>query len=99
MGKVFLYCDESGAKGYADNDETELGEVGVFAGILVPEEILATVKPAFDQIAKRYKPAEGKLHIADLPLEQKVMCKMWLDTTSRPWRGRCSVLCNIRLIF
>lgn len=71
MGKVFLYCDESGAKGYADNDETELGEVGVFAGILVPEEILATVKPAFDQIAKRYKPAEGKLHIADLPLEQK----------------------------
>ena len=71
MGRVFLYCDESGAKGYADNDEAKPGEVGVFAGILVPEEILATVKPAFDQIAKRYKPAEGKLHIADLPLEQK----------------------------
>ena len=32
-------------------------------------------------------------------VKKKVMCKMWLDTTSRPWRGRCSVLCNIRLIF
>ena len=28
MGKVFLYCDESGAKGYADKDEAKPGEVG-----------------------------------------------------------------------
>ena len=28
MGKVFLYCDESGAKGYADKDDAKPGEVG-----------------------------------------------------------------------
>ena len=71
MTKVFLYCDESGAKGYADQDEAYPGEIGVFAGIMVPEECLATVKPAFDQIAARYTPASGKLHIADLVPEQQ----------------------------
>lgn len=71
MTKVFLYCDESGAKGYANQDEAYPGEIGVFAAIMVPEEYLATVKPAFDQIAARYTPASGKLHIADLPSEQQ----------------------------
>ena len=71
MTKVLLYCDESGAKGYANQDEAYPGEIGVFAGIMVPEECLATVKPAFDQIAARYTPASGKLHIADLPPEQQ----------------------------
>lgn len=69
MTKVFFYCDESGAKGYANQDETYPGEIGVFAGLMVPEECLATVKPAFDQIAARYTPASGKLHIADLAPE------------------------------
>lgn len=64
--KVYFYCDESGAKGYASQDESFPGEVGVFAGILVPEERLAAVKSEFDQIASRYTPADGKLHIADL---------------------------------
>jgi hypothetical protein len=31
MTKVFFYCDESGAKGYADKNEIFPGEVGVFA--------------------------------------------------------------------
>lgn len=70
--KVLLYCDESGAKGYADNDETYPGEIGVIAGILVPQECLATVKPAFDQIAVRFTPTSGKLHIADLAPAQQV---------------------------
>lgn len=71
MTKVFLYCDESGAKGYADQNEAYPGEIGVFAGIMVPEECLATVKPVFDQIAARYMPESGKLHIADLSPEQQ----------------------------
>lgn len=71
MTSVFLYCDESGAKGYASQDEAYPGEVGVFAGVLVPEECLATVKPTFDQIAARYRPGSGKLHIADLTSEQQ----------------------------
>jgi hypothetical protein len=69
--KVFLYCDESGAKGYANQDEAYPGETGVFAGIMVPEECLATVKPVFDQIAARYTPASGKLHVADLSPAQQ----------------------------
>lgn len=71
MTKVIFYCDESGSKGYADQDEAYPGEIGVFAGIMVPEECLATVKPEFDQIAARYTPASGKLHIADLTPEQQ----------------------------
>jgi hypothetical protein len=71
---VFFYCDESGAKGYANQDEAFPGEVGVFAGIMVPEECLATVKPTFDQIAACYTPASGKLHIADLaPAQQEAL--------------------------
>lgn len=64
--KVILACDESGAKGYADQDETYPGEVGVFAGILVPDECLNAASPKFQEIYDRYKPASGKLHIADL---------------------------------
>ena len=33
--KIVFACDESGAKGYADQTESFPGEVGVFAGILV----------------------------------------------------------------
>jgi hypothetical protein len=29
---VVVFCDESGAKGYADKSEKEPGEIGVFAG-------------------------------------------------------------------
>lgn len=41
---------------------------------MVPEECLATVKLAFDQIAVRYTPVSGKLHIADLaPAQQEAL--------------------------
>ncbi len=74
MPKVILYCDESGAKGYADQDETYPGEVGVFAGIMVPDELLATTKIEFDRIAANYAPGAGKLHIADLvPSQQEAL--------------------------
>ena len=54
MTKVFLYCDESGAKGYANQNEAYPGEIGVFAGIMVPEERLEPVKLVFDEIAARF---------------------------------------------
>ncbi len=70
-GKVIFACDESGAKDYANQDEQYPGEVGVCGGVLVPcdypEEKLA---PFHDLIAK-YPPPTGKLHIADLPGDQK----------------------------
>jgi hypothetical protein len=65
--KLILACDESGAMGYADQDEAYPGEVGVFAGILIPEECLERITPKFQEIYDLYKPASGKLHIADLP--------------------------------
>ncbi|PLZ02470.1 hypothetical protein CY652_10105 [Burkholderia sp. WAC0059] len=71
MAKVFLYSDESGSKGYADRGEAYPGEVGVFAGILVPESEIGKVKPAFDSIAQKYAPSSGKLHIADLDTDQQ----------------------------
>ncbi len=69
--KIVFYCDEAGAKAFADQDEAYAGEVGVFAGILVPEEELAAASARFDAVAARYRPTTGKLHIADLPNLQK----------------------------
>lgn len=71
MSKVYLYCDESGAKGYANQPEATEGEVGVFAGILVADSKHQALATAFDAIAAKYMPTQGKLHIADLPVEQK----------------------------
>jgi len=68
---VIFACDESGSKGYANRDEAFPGEVGVIAGILVPEEVAKHAAAAFDQIYVRYKPKGGKLHIADIPIDQK----------------------------
>lgn len=68
---IILACDESGAKGYADQQESYPGEVGVFAGILVPEEREYVARTAFQEIYDRYQPVSGKLHIAELePAEQ-----------------------------
>ena len=69
--RIILACDESGAKGYADQDERYPGEVGVFAGFLVPEDDLAERLPPFQALIPKYTPLGGKLHIADLSPEQQ----------------------------
>lgn len=67
---IVFACDESGAKGYADQDEAFPGEVGVFAGLLVPQEERESVaRPMFAALCDKYRPASGKLHIADLTPE------------------------------
>jgi hypothetical protein len=68
---IVFACDESGAKGYADQVESYPGEVGVFAGILVPQELEALAQPEFQAVYDQYKPTTGKLHIADLPPNQQ----------------------------
>ena len=68
---VILACDESGAKGYADQQEHYPGETGVFAGIVVSQEIEAVARPEFQRIYDRYKPTAEKLHITDLPPDQQ----------------------------
>ncbi|NOG73937.1 hypothetical protein [Roseicella sp. DB1501] len=69
--RVIFACDESGAKGYANQDEQYTGEVGVFAGILIPEDCVPEKLPPFQKLITKYTPSSGKLHIADLPDAQK----------------------------
>lgn len=71
MEKIYFYCDESGAKGYADQNESKPGEVGVFAGILLPEKMIDKAEAILDPIADRYRPSIGKFHIAHLAPEQQ----------------------------
>lgn len=64
--KVILFCDESGAKGYADQEEATDGQVGVFADIMVSETMIPEFAARFQPIYARYKPRSRKFHIADL---------------------------------
>ena len=68
---VILACDESGAKGKGDKREAYPGEVGVFAGFLVPQEVEAKARPVFQTIYNRYRPPTGKLHISELLPDQQ----------------------------
>jgi hypothetical protein len=72
LTRIVVACDESGAKGYADRDEAYLGEVGLFAGLFMPAEMVAEVQPQFNALIDPYRKADGKLHITDLgPAEQE----------------------------
>lgn len=67
--KFVLACDESGAKGYADQDEQYPGQVGVFAGLLVPESVLTQTEVALEKVIAQHRETDGKLHITDLTPE------------------------------
>ncbi|USU08679.1 hypothetical protein NF700_16700 [Sphingomonadaceae bacterium OTU29MARTA1] len=64
--KFILACDESGAKGYADQDEQFPGQVGVYAGLLVPEEVLAQTEAVLEAAIAPHRGDNGKLHVTDL---------------------------------
>ena len=68
---VILACDESGAKGYANQSETHPGEVGVFAGFMISREIDSIARSEFQKIYDHYKQRRNKLHITDLPQFQQ----------------------------
>lgn len=69
--KIILACEESGAKGCADQDEQFAGQVGVFAGLFVPEEVLSITEQRFERAIAPYRGSDGKLHITDLPSQQQ----------------------------
>jgi len=69
--KMILACDESGAKGYADRDEQFPGELGLFAGLLVPDEALSRAESALEAAIAPYRGGDGKLHITDLTPQQQ----------------------------
>lgn len=72
METVYFIVDESGAKGYASNVETEAGEFGVAAGYFVRELRLSRVREDLDAIrAKVAGGHEGKAHVVVLTPDQQ----------------------------
>ncbi|MER9416582.1 hypothetical protein NKI95_11465 [Mesorhizobium sp. M0306] len=80
---LIFACDESGAKGYADQTESYPGEVGVFAGILVPPEVESRTSLEFQAVVDKHRPSTGKLHIADLPPAQQEALRQDVYTAIR----------------
>ena len=70
MKEVIFVLDESGAKGYSDNTERYLGELGVVAGYLLPSECLIRVVTELEAIRSNFF-TDGKIHITDLSPEQQ----------------------------
>lgn len=69
--EIILVCDESGAKGRADNTERFLGEVGVFAGILLTKELYEEIRVSFNELISQFTDSANKLHITDLKPDQQ----------------------------
>ncbi len=68
---VIFACDESGAKGYSNRQEQYDGEVGVFAGVLLPKEKQDEMMPTFNAIHTTFATDDRKVHITDLSREQQ----------------------------
>jgi hypothetical protein len=67
MENMVLVLDESGAKGYAKNDEKYDGEVGVMAGYLYTEKEIVDIERMFSQFTVPFsKSIDGKFHVTDL---------------------------------
>jgi hypothetical protein len=81
---IVIFCDESGAKGYADQSEQVAGETGVFSGYVVLRSYLAAVEGELQAALSGFHKEEQKLHIADLsPEEQGALRKKVYDVLSR----------------
>lgn len=70
MEKIYLIIDESGAKGYSNNQEQELAELGLILGYLIPESHIKKVKEELNDIRNKYI-SQSKLHITDLTSQEQ----------------------------
>lgn len=69
--------DESGAKGFASNKETELGEFGVAAGYFVQESQLQQVRGDFKAILEEVAGGHnGKSHVVDFSPDQQSLARL-----------------------
>jgi hypothetical protein len=68
---VVVFCDESGAKGYADQLEKEPGEIGIFAGFPVRRENLGLLAAEFKNELAEFRENTGKIHIAEMSPERQ----------------------------
>ena len=67
MDHMVLVLDESGAKGYATNNEKYEGEIGVMAGYLYTDIDMINIERMFSQCISPFsKSTIGKFHITDL---------------------------------
>ena len=64
--KVFLICDESGAKGYANLSEKYPGEAGVFAGYFVQDNNFGNIDQQLRLLSGKYF-VNDKCHLRGLP--------------------------------
>lgn len=79
METVMLVMDESGAKGYDDNQEQEQGEFGVMAGFALPESKAGQFVSGLSEIVESFR-TNGKLHITDLsPSNQEKLRQRLFD--------------------
>lgn len=71
MKKYIFICDESGAKGYSDNSEKHLAELGVLAGFIISNENSEKLISELDSVKNKFL-STGKLHITNLnPADQE----------------------------
>lgn len=68
---IVVFCDESGAKGYADQLEKEPGEIGIFAGFPVQRENLGLLAAEFKNELAEFRESTGKIHIAEVSPERQ----------------------------
>ncbi len=71
MDKLYFICDESGSKGFADNEERFEGEYGVFAGYFLTDKNYENLKNKYKTIYEKYVIVGQKLHITDLTPENQ----------------------------
>lgn len=72
MSKIFLICDESGAKGFSDNQEQHDGQFGIMAGYFLNDSNKDELTEKFGKIYSKYQSeSQEKLHITDLTPEQQ----------------------------
>jgi hypothetical protein len=68
---VVVFCDGSGAKGYANQSEKEPGEFGIFAGFAIPRSDLSRLADEFENELSEFRCGTGKTHITDLPATEQ----------------------------
>jgi hypothetical protein len=83
METVMLVMDESGFKGYDDNQEQQQGEFGVMAGFALPESKAEQFLSGLSTVVESFQ-SDGKLHITDLsPSEQEQLRQRLFDYFSK----------------
>lgn len=88
MLEQVLILDESGAKGYSNKNENEVGEFGLIAGFLLDKQDLERFRKIFVKELSEVV-SDGKLHMASLSKENKELAikkvQMLLDSLDIKW--------------